>query len=149
MTYLPLSYIAAFYLHEVIENREDFRKYVKILLAVFGSIFSILLIAVPVLFFKKEILLGLLNDPFAEASLQIDMGWTGWEFLCGLIYLLGIGIGLYFLYKSEIKKAIYIFSFSAGFTLLSYSIFVVPKIEKFSQGPAIEFFIEKRYALYK
>lgn len=143
MAYLPLSYIAAYYLNEAIEKREVFAKYIKALLVVFGFIFSILLIAVPVLFFKKEFLMSLLNDPFAEASLQVSMGWTGWEFLCGAVYLIGMGFGLFFLFKNKIQKGIYILTLSAGITLLSYSIFIVPKIEKFSQGPAIEFFIDK------
>lgn len=143
MTYLPLSYIAAFYLNEVFENREKFKTYLKYLLVFFGSIFSILLVLTPILFYNSEFLKSLMKDPFAEASLNVDMGWTGWEFLCGAIYFIGMGIGLYYIFKHHYQKAIYILTISAGITLLTYSIFIVPKIEKFSQGPAIEFFTEK------
>lgn len=143
MTYLPLSYIAVFHLNEVFEKRISFKPYLKYLMLFFGSIFSILLIVTPILFYKKEFLKSLLNDPFAEASLNINMGWTGWEFLCGSIYFFGMIYGVYFLFKKYYRKAIYTLTISAGVTLLTYSIFIVPKIEKFSQGPAIDFFIEK------
>lgn len=143
MTYLPLSYIAAFYIYKITSEKKQLNKVIQYLILFFGAIFSFLLVLTPILFYQKETLKSFMNDPFAEASLNIDMGWTGGEFICGLIYLFGLGIGSYWLYKSKYLKGIYIFSIAAGITLLSYSIFIVPKIEKFSQGPAIEFFEKK------
>ncbi len=140
MTYLPLSFIATFYVMQLIENKKIIKKFISISLIVIGSIFSILLIITPILFYNKEFLKSLMNDPFAEASLNIDMGWTGLEFSCGLIFLIGLIIGFIQLKKQLVEQFIWTLTISISLTLLSYSIFVVPKIERFSQGPAIDFF---------
>jgi len=68
------------------------------------------------------------------------MGWQGWEFIIGFIYFVAVILAYNYLNKGKIQKFVYFVAFSAGATLLLYSIFVVPKIEKFSQGPAIEFY---------
>ena len=143
MCYLPLSFLAARYFYQVIEEKEVLKKFISVLILIFGIIFSILLITTPLLFFFKDFLKSLMKDPFAEASLNIDLGFTGFEFIIGLIYLGGLILAFVYLTKKLHTKFLYVISISAGITLLGYSIFVVPKIERFSQGPAIDFYKEK------
>jgi hypothetical protein len=139
MAYLPLSFLAAQYLYQLIKTNQKMSKSIVFGLFSLGFIFSVLLILCPILFKEKDFLISLMNDPFAVASFNYDMGWTGYEFLIGVIYFIGLLLAIYFLKKLEYLKFLYALSYSAGFTLLLYSIFVVPKIEKFSQGPAVEF----------
>ena len=68
------------------------------------------------------------------------MNWQGWEFIIGILFIAGLIISYRFLSKNEIAKFLKTIALSTGITLLLYAIFVVPKIEKFSQGPAIEFY---------
>lgn len=143
MCYLPLSFLAARYFYQVIQEKETLKKFISVLILVFGIIFSILLIITPLLFFFKDFLKSLLKDPFAEASLNFDLGFTGFEFIIGLIYLAGLIVGFIYLKRKLFMKSLYVLTISAGITLLGYSIFVVPKIERFSQGPAIDFYKEK------
>lgn len=145
MSYLPLSFMAAYFLYQLSEKDRKISKTVKSLFLIIGLIFSSLLIITPILFFQKETLKSLIKDDFAVASLSVEMGWQGWEFILGFIYLVAVIISFIYLNRGKITRFIYFISISTGTTLLLYSVFVVPKIEKFSQGPAIEFYqsIEK------
>lgn len=144
MTYLPLSFIATFYLYQLYTNKIKLNKGIKIGFITLGSIFSILLVLTPILFFNKEFLASLIKDKFAQASLDIDMGWTGFEFIVGLIYPLGIIISIWLYRKNKKLESISSLSIFAGLSLFGYALFIVPKIERFSQGPAIDFLISKQ-----
>ncbi len=139
MAYLPLSFIAANYLYYLIKNKESIGKIIIGLLILIGFIFSVLLIICPILFKEQNILISFMKDDFAVASFNYDMGWSGYEFLIGLIYLLGLIVGIRFLILKKHLHFLFVLSISAGLTLLLYSKFVVPKIERFSQGPVIDF----------
>ncbi len=140
MTYLPLSFIAAFFIYQVIENKQSFSKWIKAGFIFLGGVFTILLVLAPILFYNKNFLASFIKDEFAKDSLTINMGWTGWEFLVGLLYPLGIVLSIWLYKKQRRLASITILSCFAGITLFGYAIFVVPKIERFSQGPAIDFF---------
>ena len=68
------------------------------------------------------------------------MNWQGWEFIIGILFITGLIISYRFLSKNKITLFLKTIVISTGLTLLLYAIFVIPKIEKFSQGPAIEFY---------
>ena len=140
MTYLPLSFIAAFFIYQVIENKQSFSKWIKAGFIFLGGVFTILLVLAPILFYNKNFLASFIKDEFAKDSLTINMGWTGWEFLVGLLYPLGIVLSIWLYKKQRRLASITILSCFAGITLFGYAIFVVPKIERFSQGPAFDFF---------
>lgn len=143
MAYLPLSFLAALFVFGLIKNKYFLSKYIKIMFMIIGFTFSFLLIFTPVLFYQKEWLKIILSkDLFALACLNYDLNFTGFEFTIGLIYLSGIIISLVLMNKKKYTQMIYTLSLSAGVTLLGYVIFVVPKIERFSQGPAIAFLKE-------
>ena len=148
MSYLPLSFMAAYFIFQLSEKKQIISKSIKIIFLIIGLIFSTLLIITPILFSQKELLSTLIKDDFAVASLNVDMDWQGWEFLIGIIYFVSVIFAFIYLNRGRLMKFVYFVAFSAGATLLLYSIFVVPKIEKFSQGPAIEFYesIEKEDA---
>jgi|694.fasta_scaffold07077_13 4-amino-4-deoxy-L-arabinose transferase-like glycosyltransferase len=140
MAYLPLSYLAALYVYHLIKEKQDLPKFIKIFFVIIGSVFSLLLIATPILFYQKKWLEQLLvKDPFAVACLNYDLNFTGFEFLIGIFYPLGILMALYFIKQKDYQKMVFSLALAAGITLMGYAIFVVPKIERFSQGPAILF----------
>ena len=140
MSYLPLSFMAAYFIYQLDLKKVTISKTIKIIFLIIGLIFSSLLTIAPVLFKQKDFLSSVIQDDFAVASLNVDMGWQGWEFIIGLIYFAAVIIAYIYLNKEKVMKFVYFIAISAGTTLLLYSIFVVPKIEKFSQGPAIEFY---------
>jgi 4-amino-4-deoxy-L-arabinose transferase-like glycosyltransferase len=83
----------------------------------------------------------MIKDAFARGNLQAEVNWSGFEFLVGFLPLIGLTIAL-FMRKRAIHFQIYsIAFFTAAFVFLAQLV-LVPKIEKYSQNAAIEFFQE-------
>ncbi len=142
MSYLPLSFLAATMVYSFWEEGKQgkINKVLSTSYLAIGSIFALLLIAVPILFQNSNWITPYIKDDFAVASFNVDMNWQGWEFIFGILFLVGLIFSYINLKKKNIMKFLIIIGISSGVTLLGYAIFVVPKIEKFSQGPAIEFY---------
>jgi len=140
LTWFPLSFLAALYIYYIIEERRPVRKYVIWLLIIVGILFSSLLTALPLMAAHKEWIIPYMNDPFAVASFQFPVYWSGWEFMIGLVYLLAILFGILLLARKKILVGALTIFYSTALVLFFYLINVVPKIESYSQGPAINFY---------
>ena len=81
-----------------------------------------------------------MTDPFALACINADAGWQGIEGLPALVLLAGIVLLLTYLYKSKIMKGFSVLFIS--FCLFTYGclLFITPRIERYSQYAAVEFF---------
>jgi hypothetical protein len=142
MAYFPVAFLAAYHLHYLINQKGIMPLWTRIFNLVVGIIFSLLLAALPFLMDHKELLIEKLNDPYAVASLSVDVPMQGWEFAIGLIYLAMVIINFVLYAKGNIKKGLILISISTGVTLMLYIVFVVPKVEAYSQRPAISFYEE-------
>jgi len=139
MCYLPLSYLAALELDEW--NKSFSKKWVIRALIIFGSIFSIILILIPFLAINKSIwLIPYINDPFTLASLSIHVKWLGLEYFIGFIYAISLVFFVLFLMRRKVQFALWSLVLGIGLTMMLFSKYVVPNIELYSQGPAIEFY---------
>ncbi|MCO5285972.1 MAG: glycosyltransferase family 39 protein [Chitinophagaceae bacterium] len=140
LTYMPLAFMAAFYLDELIQNKEKINTAVLYGVILMGLIFSSLLAALPYLANHPEIIEPYLSDEYAKANLNIKVEWQGWESLTGIFYFLLIILSAFFFAKKSNWKAITTLFYSTALCLFIYLITVVPKIEQYSQGPAIRFY---------
>lgn len=142
MAYLPLSFLAAMYMHHASIRIPYVRTYANIIFVVVGILFGILLTALPLAAYQfKDMLLPLMDDPFAVASFSNpDVTWSGAEFLIGVFYLLGVIVAAWFFFNRLLVRGLIVVCFSSAISLMLYACFVVPNIEGYSQGPAIEFF---------
>lgn len=79
-------------------------------------------------------------DPFAMANLEAQVHWSGWEMLIGLIF---IGVVLFAVLNLKHKKKA-LASLLLGTVFFTYTtmVFIVPKIEAYSQRAVIEFLQE-------
>jgi hypothetical protein len=104
-----------------------------------GIVFSILLAGVPVAFMNKDFLTRYIKDPFAAACLQTPVNWSGYEFLIGVFYIAAFVYSLNKIIKKSMSGFYTLFGSSAA-VFFVFLIVIAPKIENYSQGPAIEFF---------
>jgi len=142
MAYLPLSFLAAMYVHHASIRIPYVRTYANVIFVVVGVLFGILLTALPLAAYQfSDVLLPLMNDPFAVAGFSNDnVTWSGGEFLIGVLYLIGVIVAAWFFFNRLMIRGLIVICFSTAFSLMLYAAFVVPNIEGYSQRPAIEFF---------
>lgn len=140
LTYMPLAFLATVYLNYVLENSSKIKNYVIVLLAFGGGIFSFLLAAVPYIAVHKNLIKPYLHDPFAVASLNVPVNWSGYESFIGIAYFVLVILAVIMLYKKEYIKGIPFLFYSTAICLFVYLLAVVSKIERYSQGPAIDFY---------
>lgn len=140
LTYMPLAFLATVYLDYLLENKTAIKKYVIVLIGIMGLVFSILLAGLPYVAKHKNLIIPYLHDPFAVASLNVAVPWSGYESLVGIVYFVLVIGAIIFLGKREFMKGILFLLYSTAICLFIYLLAVVPKIERYSQGPAIDFY---------
>jgi 4-amino-4-deoxy-L-arabinose transferase-like glycosyltransferase len=140
LTYMPLAFMAASYIDVLIVNQQKMKIPLLILIAFMGFIFSFLLAALPYIANHHELILPYLKDPFAAASLNVNVHWSGFESFIGIFYFILVIAAVLLFYKKKNTIAFFFLFYSTAVCLFIYLLAVVPKIEKYSQGPAINFY---------
>ncbi|HYV90798.1 MAG TPA: glycosyltransferase family 39 protein [Chitinophagales bacterium] len=139
LTYFPLSFLCALVIHKNFTS-QSLPQWVLIILVLMGSIFSLLLFGVPWLAQNKEFLIPRLKDPFAIDCLSTNVHWNGTEQYIGAAFFLFMMIAVVLLWKRILQRGIFLLFGATALCLLIYLKTVLPKIESYSQGPAIEFY---------
>lgn len=140
MCYFPMGFLATYVIHRILEGEQKFDGWMKIVTISLSLIIGILLISLQlVVLWKQQIIdSGIIKDDFAVGNLQAEVYWTGFEFIIGLLLILGTIVPI-ILYKNVRKQIISVFITTLIFTNLTMLV-IVPKIEKYSQNAAIEFY---------
>jgi 4-amino-4-deoxy-L-arabinose transferase-like glycosyltransferase len=139
LCYYPLTFLAALQIYRLGEKEFTVKKLVRVLLLVIGSVWGILLTAIPLVGLYKAKLIPLIKDPFAVGNLQADVHWSFAECSFGLVYLVLVWISVLMLQRN-FRKGMLLLSLTQvamiQITLLQFA----PKIEGYSQRAAIEFY---------
>jgi 4-amino-4-deoxy-L-arabinose transferase-like glycosyltransferase len=161
MCYFPMTFLAAYIINRIFDNNQQFDKWMKITIGVIATILGLAVAGLQffVAYKEKIIASGIIKDDFAMGNLQAEVYWSGFEFLVGALLIVGVLFSLSY-YKRTQNQIVGIFVSSLLFINLSM-IFIVPRVEKYSQNAAIEFykevsnedcylttFIFKSYAIY-
>ncbi len=110
MCYFPLTYLATYIINKIIRNEIRFSGWMKGLLIFMAGIIGLLVIAAQFFIkYKARIIAsGIIHDDFAVANLGAQVHWSGWEFIIGLILIVGVIISLGF-FKNKLYQIIGIF----------------------------------------
>lgn len=139
LSYFPLSFLAALQLEQLWDSKSALPARLKNAMFGFGILLALVLLAFPILLLNAEVLSPLMKDAFGVAALATKINVEPLSFLPGILLL--FGLMLYF--KTSNKQPIKALGYLAGSLVISlwlYLPLVTPKIEAFSQGPAIEFY---------
>lgn len=135
MCYLPLTFLAAYALYKNVQQ-----PFFSWLFLFFGSIIAIMFTLLPIVGNNIHWLQPLLQkDPFAMANLTVDVNWQYGLSIFGVIYFLAVLFSFLKIRKQEIQGYLILFSATALLIFVSLPFFV-PKIERYSQGSAIDFY---------
>ncbi|RYD51702.1 MAG: glycosyltransferase family 39 protein [Sphingobacteriales bacterium] len=142
LCYFPITYLAAIQAEAFLEGRKRLHSAIKAGLLVIGTVWALILIALPVAGLHKERLIPYIADPFAVGNLQAAVPWSYAECIWGVLYLIGIWVGIWWLRSKPARGVLVLFAVqivAIQVTLLHFT----PKIEAYSQRAAIEFFQSK------
>jgi len=142
MCYFPLTYLAAYALYDTIYRGKKMNRILfftgLLITIVAGIAFTILPFVER---YKGKIIeSGIIADDFAIASLNTKVEWSGYEFMAGILFLTG---ALFFLIKFYLRggqRNIFGLFLTSLVTVWILTVSISPKIEEYSQGPAIEFY---------
>jgi hypothetical protein len=140
LTYFPLSYFAAYFVYGLVINKEGFKKYLVWILLATGTVFSVILVGLPLVAIYKDVLIPFIKDDFAISCLNASVKWSGFEFLTGVGYLIFLFISIIIIRRRKIFTGIITLFYATAFCIFFYMMSVVPKIEGYSQAPAVNFF---------
>lgn len=148
MCYFPLTYLAALVIYQIWEGKIRFNAWMRFGLIAIGLIYCLATIAIPFLGRRVDLIRPLLEaDPFAQANLDADINWTGWEIIPGIILFFVIFFGVRQLNRREpeatLKGAGRLFMGTAVFVFLTL-IFFIGRIEGISQAAAMRFYEERQ-----
>ena len=144
LAWFPVTFLAAYTFYNWQSGKLILKKYVPIVAAFVGSIIALLLIAFPIFAINIKKITPYVKDKFAIANMKADVHWSGLESLIGVLLIAIIITGLIYLNKKQFTKAAWILFAGTAIVIFLASAIMVPKIERYSQGAAIDFLIEKR-----
>jgi hypothetical protein len=140
MAYLPLSFIAAKFIYQAIEQKKSVGKLSMILIGTIGGVFSLILLLVPYFFMHRDFFTPYIKDPFALAVVRQEFNWSGIEYIFGGLFLVSLIMLLVFMARKEMLKGLLIYGITSLLVFILYLKMVVPKVEKYVQGGVIEFY---------
>jgi hypothetical protein len=81
-----------------------------------------------------------LKDDFVIACLRTPVTWSGFEFLIGACYFLLLVVSFVVIKRKRLLMGFIMMFYSTAFCLFFCLRIIVPKIEGYSQAPAINFY---------
>ncbi len=145
LCYFPITFLAAYYLNYLFDNkmRWTWRQTVPlfslgliIVTALTGGIF---VMQHPNLFAMLHI-----KDDFAKECLNAQVYWSANDIRFGVGYIVLMMIGILMVQMKNIKWGIYLIIISSALFINTVMIFIVPRVEKYSQASLIEFLASKK-----
>ena len=146
LCYFPLSFLAAHTYYKVIIKSWRLPGWSRWLEFFTGLLLAVALCAVTFIDRLKPWLLkpGRIEDEFAKSNLQANVSWSGFEIIPGLLLAAGV---VYFrlTIRRNNKLALIVLFGTALISTNLATVMIAPKVEPYSQGAAIEFYLSKQH----
>ncbi|MDG2331217.1 MAG: glycosyltransferase family 39 protein [Flavobacteriales bacterium] len=141
MAYLPLSFMAAYYLYQVDRGKEKMSKWIIWFITIMGLLFSIAIALIPLAAMNKDTwLIPSIKDQFIVDGLATEVVWSGYEMGVGVIFGLFVIMAIRQLFRKKIIRFVVTNAIGVSFMMIASNIILLPKIEAYVQRPAIDFY---------
>jgi 4-amino-4-deoxy-L-arabinose transferase-like glycosyltransferase len=144
LAWFPVTFLAAYSIYKWQRNEAVYKKYVGVFMAVLGGLISVLLLGVAIIGLKVRYLAPYVDDVFARANMEADVHWGGWEGIVGIILVVALIVGIRKLKRGQFDKAAWTLFGGMAIVVFLASAIIVPKVERYSQGANIDFFIARQ-----
>jgi 4-amino-4-deoxy-L-arabinose transferase-like glycosyltransferase len=139
LCYFPLTFMAAW---GITMGRESviWDRIIRILVVLLGTVIAVVVALLSRIEEFRPYLLAhnLIADPFAVDCLKADAGWHGFEIMAALPLL--AGMVLFLVYRRKRLLSVYLLTASVALFMSFSVVLLAPRIERYSQHAAIEFF---------
>jgi 4-amino-4-deoxy-L-arabinose transferase-like glycosyltransferase len=143
MAWFPVTFLAAYHVHLLLENRSRWKNYLTFLVAIIGGLIGILFALFPFVAMNIQKFIPYVNDVFARGNMEAVVNWTGFECLIGIGFVTLVWASLKWYTAGKIYQATWALFGGTAITIFLASAVIVPKVERYSQGAAIDFFKER------
>lgn len=140
MCYIPLTFIAATYVAELVGRTRKLHIALYVLLALLGILITTLLTLLPLVDRFKDHLIPLIKDPFAVDNLSVPSPWLGYEYMVGVAFLIVFVFALLLMMQQRLLTAFRLILLGNAVLLPFYMYTVVPKVEAYTQRSAIFYY---------
>jgi 4-amino-4-deoxy-L-arabinose transferase-like glycosyltransferase len=140
LCWMPLTFMAAYGIEQLLQYEKRVPKLIVWMTALIGFVMSLLMAALPLIEHYKHKLIPYIKDDFAVAALSVDANWNGAEWIVGILLLFLLIRSIVLQLRGETMKGVVGLLVGIMIGLPVYLAWVVPKIEAYSQRPAIEFY---------
>jgi 4-amino-4-deoxy-L-arabinose transferase-like glycosyltransferase len=144
LAWFPVTFLAAYSLYKWDRKEMVFKKYVNILLGVLGGLISLAILGVAVIGLNVHRLAPYVDDTFARGNMEADVHWSGFEGAIGLLMVAALIAGIRYLSQRRYKRAAVTLFAGTAIVIFFASAIIVPKVERYSQGADIDFFIARQ-----
>ncbi len=150
LCYFPITYLAAYTAYKLMTGEFVWKKWMSITLSSIALIFATALTLFPFIdHFKKQLIdSNSFKDNFAIGNLAANGNWNGFEWITGLILLIGFIIALFYFTKNNFNRGIPVLYISILVTTTLAAILIAPRVEEYSQNAAIEYWKTHNYSEY-
>ena len=144
LAWFSVTFLAAYSIYKWERKELIYKKYVAILLGILGGLISLLILGVAVIGLNIKRLAPYVDDSFARGNMEADVHWTGLEGAIGLLMVVALVLGIRFLSKRFFTQAARVLFVGTAIVIFFASAIIVPKVERYSQGADIDFFIARQ-----
>ncbi|ASZ10928.1 glycosyltransferase family 39 protein [Chitinophaga pendula] len=140
LCYFPLTFLAAWQLYQFTSGKRTLKAWNTVLLLLIGLVLGLAIALLPLVGLYKAQLIPYIGDKFAVANLQADVPWNAWEAAYGAGYILLVIISAVLLFSRKVQQGLLCLFISTILAIQITVVHFVPKVEKYSQHAAIEYF---------
>ncbi|HEY0274271.1 MAG TPA: glycosyltransferase family 39 protein [Chitinophaga sp.] len=140
LCYFPLSFLAAYQVHRLLEGRAVLKQWQVTLLLFIGVVLGLAIGALPLAGLYKAHFIPQLHDRFAVGNLQADVPWSMAECAYGLGYAALVIVSAVLLFRKKVQAGLLCLFCSTILAIQVTVVHFVPKVEAYSQRAAIEYF---------
>lgn len=140
LCYFPLSFLAALQVHRLLEGRFTLKGWNITIMLVIGLVLGVAISLLPLVGIYKAELIPHIGDRFAKANLEADVPFGFGEMAYGLIYTILVIVSCVLLFNRKVKQGLLCLFISTIIMIQVTVLHFVPKVERFSQGAAIDYF---------
>lgn len=142
--YFPLTFMAAYSVSKMLDGEIRYKRWMSVCIIAIASIFGLVITALTLFDRFKEHIYPLVEDPYTLKSMGATSEWIGFEPIIGVVLIVcAVAFCIRFRKRASVAN-LSILCAGTIFFIFTTMLFAVDEVEKYSQAPAIEFYIDRQ-----